>query len=233
MEERNIAKFPRPVYGRIPNFVGSEVAAQRLAELEEFRRARVVKVNPDAPQQPVRLLALQQGKIVVMPTPRLRQGFLVIDPRKVPRDRIHEASTIKGAFRWGVFVDPWSLPKIDLVVVGSVAVDLKGSRLGKGEGYGELEYAILRMFCRVDESTPVVTTVHDVQIVDAIPREKHDLTVDIVVTPTRVLRITPRPPKPSGILWDKLDPKKFEEIPLLRRIRELDEKHLSTLICKE
>jgi len=29
MEERNIARFPRPLHGRIPNFIGAEQAAYR------------------------------------------------------------------------------------------------------------------------------------------------------------------------------------------------------------
>jgi 5-formyltetrahydrofolate cyclo-ligase len=30
LEERGVARFPRPVYGRIPNFVGAETAARRI-----------------------------------------------------------------------------------------------------------------------------------------------------------------------------------------------------------
>lgn len=81
MEESNIASFPRPVYGRIPNFVGSDIAARRLSELEEFKRARVVKVNPDAPQITVRYLTLLEGKMLLMPTPRLKSGFLMLNPK--------------------------------------------------------------------------------------------------------------------------------------------------------
>ena len=41
LEEKGVARFPKPVYGRIPNFVGSEIAASRILELEEYRGARV------------------------------------------------------------------------------------------------------------------------------------------------------------------------------------------------
>jgi len=33
LEKENLDRFPRPIYGRIPNFVGAEKAASRLAEL--------------------------------------------------------------------------------------------------------------------------------------------------------------------------------------------------------
>ncbi|MFZ8808126.1 MAG: 5-formyltetrahydrofolate cyclo-ligase, partial [Pyrobaculum sp.] len=39
LEERDLAAFPRPVYGRIPNFKGAEEACRNLASTEEFRRA--------------------------------------------------------------------------------------------------------------------------------------------------------------------------------------------------
>ena len=44
MEERNIARFPRPVHHRIPNFVNSEKATERLAQLPELTLAKCIKV---------------------------------------------------------------------------------------------------------------------------------------------------------------------------------------------
>lgn len=41
------------MHHRIPNFVDAEKAAQRLAELPEFKAAKVIKVNPDTPQKKV------------------------------------------------------------------------------------------------------------------------------------------------------------------------------------
>ena len=221
LEERGVAAFPRPVYGRIPNFKGAEVAAEKLFSTPEWRRARIVKVNPDAPQRPVRLRALIDGKILVMATPRMREGFLLLDPRLIPPQYYRDASTIRGAFRWGrkLTLDDLEKLKIDLIVTGSVAVDRSGGRLGKGEGYAELEYAVLRELGAVTEDTPVATTVHDLQVVERIPREEHDLTVDIIATPRRLYRIEPRPPKPPGILWDRLPEEKLREIPLLRELR--------------
>lgn len=222
LEETNIALFPRPVYHRIPNFVGAEVAASKLSSLNIFKNAEVVKVNPDSPQRHVRYLALLQNKIVIMPTPRIRNGFIVLNPSKIPKDKLWIASTITGAYRYGNIVKPWILPKIDLVVIGSVAVNAKGARLGKGEGYAELEYAMLRMMCKVGEDTPVVTTVHDLQIVnDIIPVEPYDVNVDIIVTPTKIVYINPRPPKPKGIIWDLLSEEKLREIPVLRELKNM------------
>ena len=49
LESKDIATFPRPVFGRIPNFKGADDAARKFAELDEFKSAKMLKVNPDAP----------------------------------------------------------------------------------------------------------------------------------------------------------------------------------------
>jgi len=188
MEENNIATFPRPVYHRIPNFVGAEKAAQNLRNLPEYRLALVLFCNPDSPQKPVREMALKDGKTVVMATPRLKQGFLLVDPVKIPPNRVSEASTIHGAFRFGRSVKPNEV-KIDLFVAGSVAVAKDGGRLGKGTGYSDQEYGLLKNADALTSKTLVVTTVHDMQIVESIPSQEWDVPVDVIVTPTKTLRI--------------------------------------------
>ena len=219
LEERGVARFPLPVTGRIPNFQGAEVAAERLAQLAEFSRARVVKVNPDSPQKPVRLRALLLGKKVIMPSPRLRRGFILLDPACIPRYAYPAAATIRGAFRYGRELSVDEIPHVDLIVVGSVAVAPNGARLGKGGGYSELEYGILRSLERIHADTPVATTVHDLQIVDELPQEPHDVAVDIIVTPTRVLRVA-NARKPPGILWERASQEMFEQMPILKELRE-------------
>jgi len=221
MERKGVARFPTPLTHRIPNFQGAEEAASRLAQMDIFKRAKVVKVNPDAPQIPVRKLVLMNGKILIVPTPRLRQGFLLLDPSTIPKYLIPRAATIKGAFIFGKCVKPWDLPVIDLVVIGSVAVNVNGIRIGKGGGYAELEYAILREFNKVNDLTPIVTTVHDMQIIDSeIPREPHDLVVDYIVTPTRIIEVNRKASRPRGIIWSIITPNKLREIPILKEIAD-------------
>ena len=220
LEEREVARFPKPIYGRIPNFIGAEKAASRLLNLREYVDSRVVKVNPDSPQRYVRYRCLVDGKILVMPTPRLRRGFLILDPSRIPRRMFERASTIRGAFRYGRMVDPEDIPRVDLIVVGSVAVSRDGVRIGKGGGYGELEYAILRELGKVDENTPIMTNVHDIQVYEKLPSEPHDLTVDYIATPRNLIKIERRRARPRGILWNLLDEEKLNEIPLLRRLRK-------------
>ena len=217
MEKRDIAIFPRPVYGRIPNFKMNETAAKRLIETKMFQKADVVFVCPDSPQRPVREAVLKEDKTLIMATPRLRKGFLLLRPEYVPKGFEAKAATIRGAFRYGKIVTkpPYS---IDLKVVGSVAVTLNGARLGKGGGFSDLEYAILKELNLIDEEVPVVTTVHDVQIVEYIPMTKHDVPLDYIFTPTRSIKTNTPYAKPEGIYIDELDIMKIKEIPILREI---------------
>ncbi|MGQ9468638.1 MAG: 5-formyltetrahydrofolate cyclo-ligase [Nitrososphaerales archaeon] len=187
MERRGIATFPLPCFGRIPNFKGAEVAALKLQSVNEYRNASSIMVGPDSPQAHVRRLTLLDGKLLVMPTPGLKSGYLIIRPERV-KSKEKEASTIRGAFKYGELTD--APPTLDLIVEGSVAVDLDGYRLGKGKGFGDREISLAEDISK--KSIMVITTVHDIQIVDSVPREEHDKRVDIIITPTKIIRIHPK-----------------------------------------
>jgi len=220
LASRGVGRFPMPLDDRIPNFVGAEAAAALAAALPEWQAARRLKCNPDAPQRPVRLRALREGKRVFMAVPRLRDArcFLRLDPARL-HGRLAEAATIAGASVLGVPVPPRALGRIDLVVVGSVAVNARGARVGKGGGYSDLEFALARQLGAVGEATPVLTTVHELQLVDDdIPMTAHDVPVDLIVTPERVIR-TGRRPKPAGIRWKELSDEQLAAMPPLARLR--------------
>lgn len=79
--KNDLVNFPLTVYDRIPNFKGAAEAAQRLADLEVFKEAKIIKINPDKPQEPVRFLALEANKEILVPIPRLKTGlFLHVTP---------------------------------------------------------------------------------------------------------------------------------------------------------
>ena len=75
-----------------------------------------------------------------------------------------------------------TLEEIDLVLVPGVAFDAACCRLGMGGGF----YDRLLREVRVDATT--LGLAFDEQVVDGVPVEAHDVTVDLVVTPTRTLR---------------------------------------------
>jgi 5-formyltetrahydrofolate cyclo-ligase len=161
---------------------------------------------------------LRQGKLLLAPTPRLREGFLLLDPATIPASAYGRAATIGGLFRYGTAIPIQRAPAPDLLIVGSVAVDRRGARTGKGEGYGEIEYALLRQFGRISAETPVATTVHDLQLVQSLPLEPFDVTVDLIVTPSQTIDVMPVGQRPDHILWNLLPAEKLDAIPLLREL---------------
>lgn len=220
LEAEGLARFPFPPHGRIPNFKGAEAAAERLLGESPWKRARYLKINPDAPQRPLRLKALQQGTVVFVPTPRLKGGFKRFDPAKIPEDKLREAASLSKGDRWAEAVDLRDLPPMDGIVAGSVAVTRTGRRAGKGEGYSDLEYAILRELGH--DPVPVATTVHDCQVVGALPREATDLPLSLIVTPAQVIRVAEPPPAPEGLDWDRLTEADINEMPVLKELRGQD-----------
>ncbi|XP_008048504.1 methenyltetrahydrofolate synthase domain-containing protein isoform X1 [Carlito syrichta] len=227
MESENLADFPRPVHHRIPNFKGSYLACQNIKDLEVFARTQEVKVDPDKPLEGVRLLALQSKKTLLVPTPRLRTGLFnkITPPPGATKDILRKCATSQGVRSYSVPVGLDSRVLVDLVVVGSVAVSEKGWRIGKGEGYADLEYAMMMSMGAIGKGTPVVTVVHDCQVVD-IPEallEDHDITVDYILTPTRVIATDCQRPKPLGIMWSKISCDMMAKIPILRCLRDREQ----------
>jgi len=220
LETEGIARFPFPPHGRIPNFDGAKDAARRLAALPEWEAATIIKANPDAPQLPARRAALRAAKTVYMAVPRLRDPdcFVELDPAKLTDT--DAAATVSGMDDHGVRVAPETMPHVDLVLSGSVAVTEAGERIGKGEGYSDLEFAVLQELGLVDESTTVVTTVHERQVVDdAFETGPHDVPLDVVVTPERTVR-TGASGRPDGVDWALLDDERIAEIPVLERFEK-------------
>ena len=216
LSAKRVARFPFPPHGRIPNFAGAREAAERLLAHALFRRVHVIKVNPDSPQRWVRQLALERGITVITPTPRLKGAFRMLDPAKIPREHYGEAATLKRGGRWGEDIGLDEMPKVDLVVMGSVAVTREGRRLGKGHGYADLEYALLRELG--NPAVPIATTVHRLQLLDDFPVEAHDAPVALIATPQELIEVKRRRRAPAGIDWKKLPREALEEMPVLAEL---------------
>jgi 5-formyltetrahydrofolate cyclo-ligase len=222
LEDSGTARFPFPPHGRIPNFAGASEAADRLAETEAWRRADVVKANPDAPQLPARRAALHAGKTVYMAVPRLRDEdcFLELDPSEVAD--LDAAATLSHVDEHAVQVGPEAVDSVDLVLSGSVAVTEAGARVGKGEGFSDLEFGILSDLGLVDDETTVATTVHERQVVGdgEVDPDPHDVPMDLVVTPDRVVETDTPYDRPTGVDWTEVSDEDVAEMPVLRALRD-------------
>ena len=219
MSAARVARFPGAA-GRIPNFSGAEAAAQRLRGLPAWQEASTLKANPDSAQWPVRQRALEDGKTVYMAVPRLASAepFFALDPAHLSESP-RKAASISGAARSARQVSLADLTPVDLVVMGSVAASEDGTRLGKGGGFADLEFALATAAGLIGPHTVAVTTVHEIQLRAAgvIPVTDHDVPVDFIITPERVIDCRPhRGARPAaGICWDDLTEEKIAAIPLL------------------
>jgi 5-formyltetrahydrofolate cyclo-ligase len=184
MERNNISLTS--CHGRIPNFHGSNKASKLLQNTMEWKNSNTIFVSPDTAQQTVRKNVIKDGKDLIMASPKLLNGYIKIEPSHTTCVE-DEASTIKGAFKHGSLIN--SLPNIDMVVEGSVAVDMCGGRLGKGGGYGDMEISYLKNNKLIKPDTPIVTTVDEIQIIEKIPLEPHDEKINMIITPERIIRI--------------------------------------------
>ncbi|MEU5877301.1 5-formyltetrahydrofolate cyclo-ligase [Spirillospora sp. NPDC047279] len=213
--EREKAVREPGVHGHIPDFVGSERAAELLASLSGWRSAHVVKANPDRAQLPVRARALREGKLVYMAVPRLadERPFYELNPDRLPV----EVAISKAAEAQAPKVTPNQMRPVDLVLCGSVAVNRRGARLGKGAGYSDIEFALAQEAGLIDASTIIATTVHPLQVLDEpLPEEEHDFRVDLIVTPTEVIRCAPSR-RPSALRLERFAAEKIAAIPVLTK----------------
>lgn len=209
---------PEDSYGKIPAFDGADRAAELLAQTPEWRRAETVKANPDFAQLPVRVRALEDGKLVYMAVPKIagEKPFFFLDPERmaVSPQQVAEKS---GAKKHAPHISINEMRPIDLVICGSVAVNRSGARIGKGAGYSDLEVALLVEAGLVTSQTVIVAPLHQLQVVeDVIPETPHDFSVDLIVTPEQVIRCD-NPRRPQGVIWDELTKEQIAVIPLLSK----------------
>ncbi len=218
---------------RVPYFRGSHAAALRLADLEVFRSATTVAVGPSLSEKPIRFNTLDRGKILVVPELKLNEtSFLhIVHAVNWSRTRCTRASEKGGAAKMGVpvgleMLDYPACPPVDVYVVGSVAVADNGVRVGRGCGFGELEWAIMAELGIVTENTVVVTVVHNDQVVASsrdLPGEVAgpcDLPADLIVTPNKIIQTRKAVPRPAGIFFDLIDCEMLRGVPILAALKQ-------------
>lgn len=173
--------FPSP-YGRIPNFRDAKKACEKLRELEEYWSAECVFSAPDSVLFRLREIVLEDGKILLAVLPKMK-GFV----------------TLKGKFKPTIETLRMSKPadfrslkgKVSIFAQGCVAVDLNGNRIGKGSGFGDREYEILKNEGVLADHAIFVVVAHDIQVFSDLSylAEEHDAKADVILTPTRVIRV--------------------------------------------
>ena len=79
---------------------------------------------------------------------------------------------------------------LDVVIVPATAVDLRGNRLGMGGGFYDRAFAAATPPASTAPTAKprrplLIAAVHDLQVLETITPQDHDVAVDAIVTPTR------------------------------------------------
>ena len=77
-----------------------------------------------------------------------------------------------------------------------------------------MEWGIFRELGVVGDYTPIIAVGHDCQLVTTeLEPSEVDTIADAIITPSRVIRVDKKYPKPPGILWQYISPELREQIP--------------------
>jgi 5-formyltetrahydrofolate cyclo-ligase len=167
--------------------IKSKAICSRLSVLREFEQAQLIMCYMDFRNEVMTgdliIECLGKGKRVALPYVKSIDGmrgelqaFEITDIRN---------DVLKGTY--GIFQpDPEKTKKleneeIDLMVIPGVAFDIHKRRVGYGAGYYD---GFLR---RVKPGCIKVGLAFNMQIVDNVPAEEHDIDMDIIITETLIL----------------------------------------------
>ncbi len=138
--------------------------------------------TPDEPQtRPFLRWAAEQGIRVLLPISR-DDGLLEWATYDGKLDE--SLDTLGMPVPTTEVLGPIAINDVGLILVPAAAVDRGGMRMGWGRGYFD------KTLGSMERRPPVFAIVFDGEVVDELPRETHDQSVDGVVTPSAILRFT-------------------------------------------
>jgi len=164
--------------------LSAQVLSHALLELPELEIARVVLAYAALPNEidPAPAIWRLRARGAAIAYPRIEApgvlGLHLVG---------HELELVAGPF--GLAQPSEHSPRaarssIDAVILPGVAFDECGRRLGYGGGYYDRLLPTLRPDCLR------IGIAFDEQLLEEIPSEEHDAQVHIVVTPSRVIRVS-------------------------------------------
>lgn len=154
----------------------SDAVFSVLFELEEWKNAESVLLYHSLPDELSTLSYLDKIIDKKLYLPKVNGEVLDILPYsgetlQIGAYNILEPNTTSGK------VSPQDL---DLIVVPGMAFDTSKNRLGRGKGY----YDRLLSSCQAIK----IGVCYDFQFLEFIPCDKHDVKMDIIITPSKLIR---------------------------------------------
>jgi len=209
----------------IPDFKDSSEACKQITQSEEYKKSKLLFITPDNCLTETREKAIRDGKDIIVSTYGIYRGFILITKNMINKGEEIFASTLDGLEHFGKNIslnEIKNLGKIDLMLTGASAVSKNGVRFGKGHGFFDLEWGMFADIKVVDEGTPIIAIVHDVQVVDFdLEPSNTDIIVDWIVTNKMKLSTKRKKNRPSGIYWDLLEKGMLEATPPLQELKKI------------
>ena len=211
----------------ITDFQGSSAATDRLMAHRFYQQSECIFITPDNCVEELRYRTLLDGKLILLTTYSIKRGFWLLDPAKIPKERLLYAATLDGMERHATHMTLADirdkLPKLDYMITGTGAINEQGVRFGKGHGFFDAEWGMLYRIGKITTATPSAALVHDCQVLsETLYPEVFDTVADAIFTPTRTLEVS-NPHKPTcGIVWNLLDPHMLATIPPLQELQAME-----------
>ena len=165
----------------MPQLVRDETTALITEHLKNLVAARGIKslscylAGPTEPEtRPFMTWAIEQGIRILLPVSR-DDGLL---DWAVANDTDEEIEGLHGLPEpTGELLGPIAINDVDLIITPASSVDKEGTRMGWGRGYFD------KTLGSMEACPPVYAVIFDEELVDSVPRERHDMPVNGVVTP--------------------------------------------------
>jgi 5-formyltetrahydrofolate cyclo-ligase len=161
----------------------SQAIAARIVALPEFGAAASVLLTlPFRSEWDTRLVAsaaLAAGKALLVP--RVDPGARVLSLHRIESLTDAVVPGYRGIPEPRAEAAHASPHDVAFALVPGVAFDGGGRRLGYGGGYYD------RLLPLLPRTAPRIAGAFEVQLVDTVPAARHDLAVDMIVTPTRIV----------------------------------------------
>ncbi|XP_037028956.1 uncharacterized protein LOC119069157 [Bradysia coprophila] len=238
IENKRCAPNPYSIYNRVPNFNGADQAAILLSETNEYKDAKNIKVNSDKAQDPVKIKVIEDSKNLYVATARDSKALYAKINCPADADEETKRRAIRNQYlsEFGTEIELANKIALDMLVLGAVVASKTGHRIGRGNGYVDLDFGILSKAGAITDNTIIVATVHDEQVCDTLPEDlftEYDVPIDMIVTPTAVFRVEKRLKRPNGIYWSHLSERRLGIVPILQTLKENAEKEGETLTLKD
>lgn len=193
------------------------VLAEKLRQLSFYRTAAALYVTPSALLSQVRINSLLDGKVLVCPTPSLKNGFFLLRPYTIPFTRLSYAVTPKGMDEYGEILTAGKQVSdvcIGLSVVDCLAADRLGCMIGDGKGFYDLSMAILSAWKVIAAGHRTVAVLEEKAIVDdPVDAAPWDCFADLLMTERQILTLDGSEKGNNlPLFWDRLPERRIRKI---------------------